>query len=60
MLSRYCSNLDNIYIKTIIRILKYIKEILYYNIYYKENNNLIDYINTNFVKAINNRCLTKE
>ena len=60
MLSRYCSNLDTIYIKTIICIIKYVKEMLYYNIYYKENNNLIDYINTNFAKAINNCCLTKE
>ncbi len=57
MLSYYCFNLNSIYIYAIIRILRYIKETLYYNIYYNKNKNLINYINANFVKEINDYYL---
>jgi len=57
MLSRYCFNLDSTYIYTITCILKYVKETLHYSIYYNRNKSLIDYINANFVKTINNCCL---
>jgi len=56
MLSYYCFNLNSTHIKIITRVLKYIKEILHYNIYYEENKNLINYTNINFVKAIDNCC----
>jgi len=58
--SRYCFNLDSIYIYTIICILRYVKEILYYSIYYNKNKSLIDYTNANFAKTINDRCLTNK
>ncbi len=57
ILSCYCFNLNSIYIYTITCILKYIKETLYYSIYYNKNKSLIDYTNANFAKAINNYCL---
>ena len=50
----YYINSNSIYIYTVIYILRYIKKILYYSIYYNRNKSLIDYINTNFTKAINN------
>ncbi len=57
MLFYYCFNLNSIYIYIITRILRYVKETLHYNIYYNRNKSLINYINANFAKAINNRCL---
>jgi len=60
MLFYYCFNSNSIYIYTIICILKYVKETLYYNIYYNKNKSLIDYTNINFAKAINNCCLTNK
>ncbi len=50
----YYINSNSIYIYTVIYILRYIKKILYYSIYYNRNKSLIDYINANFAKAINN------
>jgi len=52
MLSRYCSNSNSTHIKIVTRVLKYIKETLHYDIYYEENESLINYTNVNFVKAI--------
>ncbi len=57
MLFYYCFNLNSIYIYIVTCVLKYIKEILYYSIYYNRNKSLIDYINIDFAKAINNCCL---
>ncbi len=56
----YYFNLNSIYIYIATCILRYIKEILYYSIYYNRNKSLINYIDTNFVKAINNCCLTNK
>ena len=47
ILSRYCFNLNSIYMKVTIRFLRYIKEILHYNIRYENKKNLINYINAN-------------
>ncbi len=58
MLSRYCSNSNSIYIYAITRVLRYVKESLHYDIYYKENENLIEYTNVNFAKAIEDCCST--
>ena len=55
MLLRYCFNLNSTYIYIATRILRYVKEILYYDIYYEENESLINYIDVDFVEAINNR-----
>jgi len=52
---RYCFNLNSTYIYIATRILRYVKEILYYDIYYEENKSLINYIDVDFVEAINNR-----
>jgi len=60
MLSRYCSNLDSIHIYVVTCVLRYIKETLYYNIYYNRNKSLINYTNVDFVKAINNCRLIDE
>ena len=60
ILLRYCSNLDSTHIYAITCVLRYVKEILYYNIYYEENKSLIDYIDANFAKAINNCCSTSK
>ncbi len=60
MLSYYCFNLDSIYIYAITRVLKYIKETLYYNIYYNKNKSLINYTNVDFAKVVNNCCLTNK
>ena len=56
----YCSNLNskNIYATT--RVLRCVKETLYYDIYYKENKSLINYIDANFAKRINNCRLTSK
>ncbi len=56
MLSCYCSNSNSTYIYVIIRVLRYVKETLYYNIYYEENESLIDYIDANFVEVVDNCC----
>jgi len=53
----YYFNLDSTYIYATTCILKYVKETLYYNIYYKKNESLINYIDIDFVKTINNCCL---
>ena len=43
-------------VKAIIRIFKYIKETLNYNIYYEDKENLIKYIDVNFARTMNNHC----
>ncbi len=57
---RYYFNSNLTHIKTVIHILRYIEKTSYYNIYYKNNNNFIEYIDANFVKAIDNCCSIKE
>lgn len=60
MFCYYYFNSNFIYIFTITCILRYVKETLYYNIYYKKNKNLINYINIDFAKVINNYCSTNK
>jgi len=60
MLSRYCSNSNLTHIKIITRVLRYVKDTLHYNIYYKDKESLIEYTNTNFAKVINDRRFIKE
>jgi len=60
ILLRYCSNLNSIHINATTRILRYVKEILYYDIYYEENKSLINYIDVDFAKVVNNCCLTNK
>ncbi len=60
MLSRYCFNSNSTHIYAITRVLKYVKETLHYDIHYEENKSLIDYINADFAKAIDDRCSTSE
>ena len=55
VLLRYCFNLNSTHVKAIIRVLKYIKETLDYDIHYENKENLIKYINVDFAKAVNNR-----
>jgi len=58
MLLYYYFNSNSTYIYATICVLKYVKEILYYDIYYEENKNLINYIDVDFAKTIDNYCLT--
>ena len=60
ILLRYYSNSNSTHIYAITCVLRYVKETLHYNIYYEENKSLIDYIDTNFVKTINNCCSTNK
>ena len=60
MLSRYCFNSNSTHIYATTRILRYVKETLHYDIYYEENKNLINYINVDFAKAIDDRRLTSK
>ena len=55
ILSRYCFNLNSTHVKTVIRVFKYIKKTLDYDIYYKDKNNLIKYIDVDFAKTMNDR-----
>ena len=53
VLSRYCFNSNSMYVKAIIRVFKYIKKTLDYNIYYKDKEDLIKYIDADFAKIMN-------
>ena len=53
VLSRYYFNLNLTHVKTIIRILKYIKETFDYDIHYENKENLIKYIDVDFAKTMN-------
>ena len=55
VLSRYCFNLNLTHIKATICVLKCIKRILNYDIYYENKNDLIKYIDVDYAKTINNR-----
>ena len=55
VLSRYCFNSNSTYIKAVIRVLKYIKKTLNYDIYYEDKEDLIEYIDVDYAKAINDR-----
>lgn len=56
----YCLNSNLTHIKTTIRILHYIKETLHYNVHYNEKNNLINYIDVDFVKIVNDCRFTND
>ena len=47
ILFRYCFNSNSIYVKTVIKLLRYVKRILHYNIHYEDKTNLINYIDVN-------------
>ena len=55
VLSRYCFNSNSTHIKAAIRVLKYIKKTLNYDIYYENKENLIKYINADYAETINDR-----
>ena len=55
VLSRYYFNSNSTHIKAIIRVLKYIKKILNYDIYYKNKKDLIKYIDADYTETINDR-----
>ena len=55
VLSRYCFNSNSTHVKAVIRVLKYIKETLDYDIHYEDKKNLIKYIDVDFAKAVNGR-----
>ena len=56
VLSRYYFNLNLTFIKAVICVLKYIKKTLNYDIYYEDKKDLIEYIDVDYTKAINDRC----
>ena len=56
ILSRYYFNSNLMYVKTIIYVLKYIKKMFNYDIYYENKENLIKYIDVDFAKTMNDRC----
>ena len=55
VLSRYYFNSNSTHIKVIIRVLKYIKKTLNYNIHYEDKENLIKYIDADYAEIINDR-----
>ena len=55
VLSRYCFNSNSTHVKAIIRVLRYIKETLDYDIHYEDKENLIKYIDVDFAEAVNDR-----
>ena len=55
ILSRYCTNLDATHIKTTQRILRYVKEILEYEIHYEKISKLEEFIDVDYVDVKNNR-----
>ena len=57
ILSRYCFNPNLTHVKIIIRVFKYIKRTLDYDIHYENKENLIKYIDVDFAKTVNNCCL---
>ena len=55
VLSRYCFNSNSTHIKAVIRVLKYIKRTLNYDIHYENKKDLIEYIDVDYAEAINDR-----
>ena len=55
ILSRYYFNSNSTHIKAVIRVFKYIKKTLNYDIHYENKKNLIKYIDVDFAKIINDR-----
>ena len=55
ILSRYCFNSNLTHVKTIIRVFKYIKKTLDYDIHYEDKKNLIKYIDIDFAEIVNDR-----
>ena len=55
VLSRYCFNPNSTHIKAVIRVLRYIKKTLDYDIHYKDKEDLIEYIDVDFTEAVNGR-----
>ena len=56
VLSRYCFNSNSTHIKAAIRVLRYIKRTLNYDIHYEDKKDLIEYIDADYAEAINDRC----
>ena len=55
VLSRYCFNSNSTHIKAAIRVLKYIKKTLNYDIHYENKEDLIKYIDADYAEIINDR-----
>ena len=55
VLSRYCFNSNSTHIKAAIRVLKYIKKTLNYDIHYEDKEDLIKYIDIDYAETINDR-----
>ena len=55
VLSRYCFNSNSTHIKAAIRVLKYIKKTLNYDIHYENKEDLIKYIDADYAETINDR-----
>ena len=55
VLSRYCFNPNSTHIKAVIRVLRYIKRTLDYDIHYEGKEVLIKYIDADFAGTVNDR-----
>ena len=55
VLSRYCFNSNSTHIKAAIRVLRYIKKTLNYNIHYEDKEDLIKYIDADYAEIIDDR-----
>ena len=55
VLSRYCFNSNSTHIKAVIRVLKYVKRILNYDIHYEDKEDLIEYIDADYAETIDDR-----
>ena len=58
--SRYCFNLNSIHVKAITQLLRYVKRILHFNIHYEGKENLMNYIDANWVDVVDDRRSIKE
>ena len=60
ILLHYCINLNLTHVKAVIRVFKYIKKILNYDVYYENKKNLIKYIDVDFAEVMNNYCFIND
>ena len=60
ILFQYYLNLNSIYVKATIQLLRYVKEILHLNIHYKNKENLMNYIDADWIEAIVDKRLIEE
>ena len=55
VLSRYCFNSNSTHIKAAIRVLRYIKRTLNYDIHYEDKKGLVEYIDADYAETIDGR-----